>query len=241
MEFETTFPDLGPNTLTKNRHGDRLGLLTPDPQVISRKLFTRIQSNPAACNAGFGLPDNSARRQLRLPEGAVLQRPGRVLDSVHDARLVLAHGGGPQRARSTWTWAARPKLVNNVETPLTPEEIQKLGCRPGDRVDKTYVLTGFAAGASSPRAGKDYLARAPKTFTNNNTAWWDASQIYGYDETSRKRVKRDPKDPAKMLLEPVAGGSGGRLPARTAAGRSDAAAVGAARNRWRFPTTGRSA
>src|SRR5262249_3226206 len=31
-------------------------------------------------------------------------------------------------------------------------------------------------------------------------AWWDASQVYGFDETSRRRVKRDPDDPAKLLL-----------------------------------------
>jgi hypothetical protein len=45
VEFETSFPDLGRNELTRNRHGNRLGLLTPDPQVISRKLLTRIQSS----------------------------------------------------------------------------------------------------------------------------------------------------------------------------------------------------
>jgi hypothetical protein len=39
VEFDTTFPDLGRNQLVKNRHGDRLGLLKPDPQVISRKLL----------------------------------------------------------------------------------------------------------------------------------------------------------------------------------------------------------
>ena len=39
------------------------------------------------------------RRRLRLPEGAVLQRAGRVLDPVHDPRLVLASAGGSQRAR----------------------------------------------------------------------------------------------------------------------------------------------
>src|SRR5262249_18970980 len=59
VEFETTFPDLGQTELTKNRHGNRLGLLTPDPQVISRKLFTRLQSNDKACNGGFGLPNDS--------------------------------------------------------------------------------------------------------------------------------------------------------------------------------------
>ncbi|MDX1378928.1 MAG: peroxidase family protein, partial [Anaerolineales bacterium] len=31
-------------------------------------------------------------------------------------------------------------------------------------------------------------------------AWWDASQIYGFDELSVKRVKRDPDDPAKLSM-----------------------------------------
>jgi hypothetical protein len=48
---------------------------------------------------------------------------------------------------------------------------------------------------------------------NTNTAWWDASQIYGFDDTSRQRMKRDPKDPAMLLLVPVAGQAGpGYLP-----------------------------
>jgi hypothetical protein len=106
----------------------------------------------------------------------------------------------------------KEQLVNNVETPLTPDQIAQLGCRPNDRVDRTYVLEDSPPGKFSSD-GKDYLSRAPKTFSNNNTAWWDASQMYGYDETSRKRVKRDPKDPAKLLLEPVPGMPGpGFLP-----------------------------
>jgi len=103
------------------------------------------------------------------------------------------------------------QLVNGVPTPLTPADVQRLGCRPGDRVDKTLVAAdsppeSFTAG------GKTYLARAPKTFANNNTAWWDASQLYGYDEISKKRVKRDPKDLARLLLQPAAGISGAYLP-----------------------------
>ncbi len=46
------------------------------------------------------------------------------------------------------------------------------------------------------------MTRAHRTTANKVTAWWDASQIYGYDETSRRRVKRDQRDPAKLLLEP---------------------------------------
>src|ERR1039457_5292718 len=56
VEFDTLFPDLGRTQLTRNRHGDRLALLKPDPQAISRRLFTRAQSNPGACNEGYGLP-----------------------------------------------------------------------------------------------------------------------------------------------------------------------------------------
>jgi len=59
VRFESTFPQLGDNELARNRHGDRLGLLKPDPQIISRKLFTRSQEKPEACNLGQGLPDNA--------------------------------------------------------------------------------------------------------------------------------------------------------------------------------------
>src|SRR5512141_2221811 len=54
--------------------------------------------------------------------------------------------------------------------------------------------------------GKEYLSRAYKTTRNTVTAWWDASQLYGYDEASRKRVKRDPHDRAKLRLDQVRAG-----------------------------------
>ena len=58
VEFESTFPDIGANELAKNRHGDRLGLLKPDPQLISRKLFTRDQAGARNCNQGHGASDS---------------------------------------------------------------------------------------------------------------------------------------------------------------------------------------
>jgi len=211
VEFDTTFPDLGQTVLTKNRHGDRLGLLTPDPQVISRKLFTRAQSNPGACNAGFGLPNNSPDANCdyqKAPFFNVLAAYW-IQFMTHDWFSHMEEG---HNASEYMDVGCKAQLVNNVETPLTPEDIQKLGCRPGDRVDKTYVQQDSPPDKFSS-GGHNYLTRAPKTFSNNNTAWWDASQLYGYDETSRKRVKRDPKDPAKLLLEPVSGMPGaGYLP-----------------------------
>ena len=76
------------------------------------------------------------------------------------------------------------------------------GCRPGDRIDPAYI----AQSGTPPRFtadGKDRPSRPYKTTENTVTAWWDASQIYGYDETSRRRVKRAPDDPAKLLLSPA--------------------------------------
>ncbi len=212
VEFETTFPDLAQTAFTKNRHGGRINLLTPDPQVISRKLFTRQQSNPASCNAGFGLPNNSPNANCdyqKAPFFNVLAAYW-IQFMTHDWFSHMDEGhnapGGYMEV------GCKMELVNNVETQLTPEEIQKLGCRPGDQVDKTYVLKGSAPDQFT-NGGRTYLTRAPKTFANNNTAWWDASQLYGFDETSLQRVKRDPKDPAKMLLEPVTGMPGpGYLP-----------------------------
>src|SRR5688572_5415755 len=52
VQFEQTFPDISPDELARNRHGNRLSLLQPDPQLISRALFTRQQSDPARCNLG---------------------------------------------------------------------------------------------------------------------------------------------------------------------------------------------
>ena len=83
----------------------------------------------------------------------------------------------------------------------SPDQAKALGCRPDDQVDRSYITEAgktFVDGKS-----KTHLATAYRTTTNNVTAWWDASQIYGYDQTSQQRVKRDPNDKAKLLLEPV--------------------------------------
>jgi hypothetical protein len=79
------------------------------------------------------------------------------------------------------------------------EAAAKLGCRPDDRMDRASI----AEEGDPPtftHQGKTYLTRAYKTTRNTVTAWWDASQMYGYDERSHQRVKRDPKDPAKLLM-----------------------------------------
>ena len=82
----------------------------------------------------------------------------------------------------------------------TSEEAQELGCREGDRREPALFAKTDQPGRFK-HGDQDYLKRAPKTTNNLVSAWWDASQIYGHDELSLKRVQRDPEDPAKLLLK----------------------------------------
>ena len=93
VDFDTTFPDLGLNEMTKIRHGDRIGLLKPDPRVISRTLFTRTQPQPDKCREGYGLPGSATEAECEYKK-APFFNVGGVLDPVHDPRLVLAFGRG---------------------------------------------------------------------------------------------------------------------------------------------------
>lgn len=186
VEFDTAFPDLGLNPLTKNRHGDRIGLLKPDPQLVSRKLFTRAQAKPDACQDGFGLQGFSKDADCdykKAPFFNVLAAFW-IQFMTHDWFSHLEEGHNDT-----------PYMKVGCATP----EAQQAGCRPDDQIDKAFVAEAGAPGRFT-HEGKEYLQRAPKTFKNTVTAWWDASQIYGYDERSRKRVKRDPADPAKLTM-----------------------------------------
>jgi len=201
-QFETTFPDLSKNELARNRHGDRLGLLKPDPQVISRMLLSRQQSQPEKCAAGQGLPGYSADANCdykKAPFFNVLAAFW-IQFMTHDWFSHMEQGHN--QPGMMMPVGCTHKLTGNVEKPMTPEEIAKLGCRPDDRIDKAYIAEDNAP-VSFTFKGKEELGRAYKTTSNKVTAWWDASQLYGYDQNSRKRVKRDPTDPARLLLTPV--------------------------------------
>ena len=83
-----------------------------------------------------------------------------------------------------------------------PAAAAQLGCRPNNRIDRAFVDQD-APPPTFTAGGKTHLSRAYKTSTNNVTAWWDAAQLYGYDEASRGRVKRAPDDRVKLLMVPA--------------------------------------
>lgn len=185
-QFEATFPRLGLNELTRNRHGGRIGLLQPDPQLISRKLFTREQPAGNGCNRGMGGANYSPDADcdyLKAPFFNVLAAFW-IQFMTHDWFSHTDEGRNAAALESVGCQSA---------------EARALGCREGDRREPSlYAATGPAG--TFEHAGQSYQQRAPKTTNNLVTAWWDASQIYGYDARSLKRVQRHPLDPAKLLV-----------------------------------------
>lgn len=207
VEFESTFPDLERDPIAKNRHGGRIGLLKPDPQVISRKLFTRDQSSAPRCNEGHGVAgtDDSDCAYKKAPFFNVLAAFW-IQFMTHDwfSHMEDARNDQSQLLPSLGCTTQR---VNNVEQPLSAEEARKLGCRPEDKME-----AGLVADDGAPETfqanGRDRLKRSHKTTRNSVTAWWDASQIYGHDARSLGRVRRDPSDSAKLEMQPVRGSGG---------------------------------
>jgi hypothetical protein len=199
VEFDSTFPDLGKSELSRNRHSDRLSLLEPDPAVISRKLFTRIQSHPEKCRAGLGLDGESKEAECDYRKANTFNVLAAfwIQFMTHDWFSHLEEGHNQPSAMTSM--GCKNHLVGNQRKDLLPEDVQSLGCRPDDAVDKAYIAEESDPSQFSYK-GKSYLSRAYKTTRNDVTAWWDASQLYGYDATSVKRVKRDPSDRAKLLL-----------------------------------------
>ncbi len=198
VEFTSTFPDKQLDQLAANRQGNRLGLMTPDPQVISRVLFTRAQHDSAACNDGYGKPGYAKDADCdykKAPFFNVLAAFW-IQFNTHDWFSHLEEGhNGPQFVAT----GCATQRTNGADVALTAADVARLGCRPGDQIDQSFVAD-TSAPASFTEGGQTYLSRAPKTFRNTSTAWWDASQLYGYDDRSRLRVKRDPMDPARMQM-----------------------------------------
>jgi hypothetical protein len=199
VAFEATFPELGLDEQARNRHGGRIGLLQPDPQVISRKLFTRDQTNTPDCNHGRGLPNSRTAdcSYKKAPFFNVLAAFW-IQFMTHDWFSHLEEARNDKTKMLTALGCSSERTTDGI-VPVSPERAAVLGCRTSDKMEAA-LFAQTAAPESFKHQGVTRLARAPKTSPNQVTAWWDASQIYGWDERSRRRVRRDPSDPAKLLV-----------------------------------------
>ena len=111
----------------------------------------------------------------------------------------------------------RRRRANGVDAAHAAEARARLPSRrphrPRARRRPHGPRTFTPAGAAAWRAHH-------KTSRNTVTAWWDASQLYGYDETSRGASSAIRPNAAKLLLVPADDGSARaaiRLPALLAA------------------------
>ena len=206
VQFESTYPDLGQDPLAKNRHGGRISLLIPDPAVISRKLFSRDQSGMPSCNNGKGTPgvDSDCAYQ-QAPFFNVIAAFW-IQFMTHDWFSHMEEARND--THNTVRMGCTSERVNNVEQPISPARAAALGCRPADTMEAALILDQPPA-PTFDFAGTSYFARSPKTSRNFNTAWWDASQLYGYDDNSRRRMRRDDGDPAKLKMEAAHAGTAG--------------------------------
>ena len=196
VDFQSTFPELAIDPIAANRHGGRISLLKPDPQLISQKLFTRAVNGRCDDHA---LRKDSAEASCDYQKASHLNLLAGfwVQFMTHDWFSHLDEG---QNQPAMMTMGCDNHHPSNNESRSSAARIQPVRCRPDDRIDKSLIAHDMPAPTFN--LGKNsYMTRAHKTSANKVTAWWDASQIYGYDETSRRRVKRDQRDPAKLLIE----------------------------------------
>jgi hypothetical protein len=147
VEFSQVFPVEGRNELTANRHGDRLNLMTPDPQVVSRALFTRQQSTPERCNGGLGLPNedpNAACDYLPAPFFNVLAAFW-IQFMTHD-------------------WFSHLREGQNADAPAqsagcSGEAAAATGCRTNDAFRRALVVDRAPANRRCEPGGPDARAR----------------------------------------------------------------------------------
>lgn len=210
VSFDATYVDLTATETVKNRHGDRLSsLMSPNPQQISLELFTRPTSQGSDnCNQGYG----------------VIAQPGKIPTYSAQADCDYAKAPFFNVLAAFWIqfmthdWFSHLKEGHNktgerMAVGCTPEIAAEKGCRPADTVEPALFADESKPG-SFHHKDKVYLERSYKTTRNFNTAWWDASQIYGFDPISEARVIRDPQDKAKLLQKEISGTglNGGYLP-----------------------------
>src|SRR6476646_4792565 len=188
VQFEAvTFPDLDEQKQspeTRNRHGKRLALLEPNPQLISRTLFSRDQTQAVNCKEGHGSPHSPSMCPYEKANSFNVLAAFWIQFMTHD-------------------WFSHSREGRNADTMMkmgcTEQLKDTIKCRPDDRIGEALIDRTDPGTFDNGKS----LKKAQRRTLNRVTAWWDASQIYGYDETSLKRVKKDPDDPAKLLMQPI--------------------------------------
>ena len=240
------FRILALNELARNRHGGRhLRCCKPDPQVISRKLFTRDQiaaRRTATTGSRHVRPDADCAYQ-KAPFFNVLAAFW-IQFMTHDwfSHLDEARNDQPRMMTVGCTTERRERRRAAADARARRRARLPPGRQDGSGADRRRARPADV----QPHDGTTYLARAPQDDAQQRTAWWDASQIYGYDERRAQRVRARSGGSGQAPDAGPARHGRRRRRARLPAGVLPAAPCdpiqpdGPARKPSRFPTTGRS-
>jgi len=112
--------------------------LKPDRRSSARKLLARAQSDPGKCREGYGLPgfDPTSNCDYKKAPFFNVLAAFWIQFMTHD---WFSHSEEGHNAADWMTMGCATQLVNNIERPLSPEDIQRLKCRPEDQIDKSYI------------------------------------------------------------------------------------------------------
>ncbi|WP_199608614.1 peroxidase family protein [Flocculibacter collagenilyticus] len=204
VNFDATYPDLSQSEMVKNRHGNRLAsILHPNPQIISYELFNRDAMVGATkneqCNSGYGVILEPSKN-------------GKPPTYSSDANCSYAKAPFFNVIAAFWIqfmthdWFAHLKEGHNEkgtkrDAGCSDNVSKETGCSPKFAPERVLIEDDSGEKTFSHNK-RQYIARSAKTTSNLNSAWWDASQIYGFDDTSFNRVIRSTQnsDGAKLKL-----------------------------------------
>ncbi len=140
VDFESTFPELARDPVAANRHGDRIGLLKPDPQLISQKLFSRPLVGTCMShelrNSAEANCDYQKASHLNLLAGFWIQF------MTHDWFSHLDEG---QNQSAMMAMGCDDHEAANNRSRLAPARAEPAGCRPADRIDKSLIAQDMPA------------------------------------------------------------------------------------------------
>ena len=150
--------------LARNRHGDRLGAAHARSAGRSAaSCFTRAQSDSAAVPrrhaASPAIAKDANCDYKKAPFFNVLAAFW-IQFMTHDWFSHLEEGhNAPEYDGGR---VCRRSRSNGVDAPLTPADAARLGCRPGDRIDRAFVADSTPGPHVHRRRGRSTeLARLP--------------------------------------------------------------------------------
>jgi hypothetical protein len=187
VEFSQTFPLSTNDQIVRNRHRDRISFHNPDPFEISRELLWRDVSKLADCEQITSAKTKNLSNCEYKPASTMnVLAAFWIQFMTHDWFSHLDNARNSHSEHEFTSGCFEEKSGHNE-------------CVDEKKVDKAIFFNDAGWPSNSPSTS-NASSMPQRVSPNFVTAWWDASQIYGWDKISKSRVIKDPNDPAKLYM-----------------------------------------